>query len=766
MDDGRPIILLDQGWDQIMRTGLQPLEGMLEKGMTRSKGMFRHGEYLKIYTVIQSMCCQQAPYNWSAELYVRHGEYLEKYLRTTVLTSLQGLQSEHLLVELVRRNDNHQIMNRWLRHFFMYLDRFHVEHNSLPTLLNTGLTKFKHCVFDVIKSVVCDAILALIDQERDGVAIDRTLADKAVKIFELMGMGTLDVYEEDLEKPLITATHAYYQSKSITWLETDSTPAYLVRSEIALEQETQRVRQYLSPENSEIKLINAVKKELLEKREQELLEKDGSGCRVMLKNDQLEDLARMYRLFSKVVNGIQPMADIFRHHVTDVGQDALQARQARIDADKAKENNDDPDMIRELISIHDKYLTMVQRQMGNDSAFQKALKDAFADIMNRTVGKFHTADIISTFCDRILKGKEKLSEEEVEAFLEKSVQLFSYLNDKDVFGEIYRSQLAKRVLNQKSASDDMEKVMIAKLKLKCGNSFTAKMEGMLSDLLLGIETSNQFDEFFKTQRVQQSHALQYIGLDKLDFTVQQLSSGHWPAHATYPITLPNVLQRAKEIYETFHKSKFSGRRLTWHYGLGAATIKGSFAKGKKTHDLKVTTLQAILLLCFNTPSGTGSSSSSLTFQHLCETTGLNDEIGHEVMKRILHSLSCGKERVLKRIANEANSSDKVIRETDSFEFNDNYSSAKKVVAIPMASLEDSHTNKRIETDRSHTIDAAIVRTMKARKTLGHEQLIAEVLNQLAFFKPDRKVIKKRIEALITRDYLERGADINTYNYLA
>ena len=38
--------------------------------------------------------------------------------------------------------------------------------------------------------------------------------------------------------------------------------------------------------------------------------------------------------------------------------------------------------------------------------------------------------------------------------------------------------LARRLLNQKSASDDDEKMMISKLKSECGWRITSKLEGM------------------------------------------------------------------------------------------------------------------------------------------------------------------------------------------------------------------------------------------------------------------------------------------------
>lgn len=56
------------------------------------------------------------------------------------------------------------------------------------------------------------------------------------------------------------------------------------------------------------------------------------------------------------------------------------------------------------------------------------------------------------------------------------------------------------------------------------------------------------------------------------------------------------------------------------------------------------------------------------------------------------------------------------------------------------------------------IQAAIVRIMKARKSATHTQLVNEVTRILAGrFPPKPQTIKKQIESLIERDYLERSA---------
>eukprot|EP00574_Skeletonema_japonicum_P002825 CAMPEP_0201715338 /NCGR_PEP_ID=MMETSP0593-20130828/1536_1 /ASSEMBLY_ACC=CAM_ASM_000672 /TAXON_ID=267983 /ORGANISM="Skeletonema japonicum, Strain CCMP2506" /LENGTH=740 /DNA_ID=CAMNT_0048204801 /DNA_START=36 /DNA_END=2258 /DNA_ORIENTATION=- len=732
------IIQLEDGWNNVIKTGaIDVLERTLDNGFDTS---FEPREYIRIYTTCYDMCTQRSPYNWSRDLYQRHGETIEQYLSNTVLPALRdksGQGGTILLNELKHRWSNHQIMNKWLKKFFTYLDRYYVKHHSLPTLEQAGLRHFKDEIYMNVKDNTTNSIISLIDEEREGEIIDKTLVKNIIELYEQMGMGSLDSYTNDLEQPLLDATRAFYGRKREDWIARDSTPDYLIKAEKALVEEKERVGAYLNSA-TEPKLRSVVEDEILQKVQMNLLEKEGSGCGVLLANDKTEDLQRMFSLFSRLENGLQPMADIVEKFITSQGNACTEKRQARLDSGQ-KDKNDDPDFVKSLIDLHEKYLGVIRETFSSHHLFQKALKNSFEVIVNNDVGTFSNAELMSTFCDRILKsGGEKLSETEVEQSLDRIVQLFSFLTDKDMFAEIYRNQLAKRLLNQRSASDDAEKAMIAKLKVQCGTQFTSKMEGMLNDLAVGSEQKSEFDARMEQQTD-----------TKLSFGVQVLTIGHWPSYKAPEVALPPQMQKCMEVFKEWHDAKHQKRRLTWVHSLGNATVRATF--GKKSYDLQVTTLQAIVLNSFNDGKTYG-------FNELKELLNLEDI----TLKPLLHSLSCGKHKIISKTpaSNKINS-------TDKFCGNPKFSSNMRKIRIPVANVDSSHNKNRVEEDRSVAIEAAIVRIMKARKTLSHQQLVAEVLSQLAFFKPQPRVIKKRIEALIDREYLERSAENSQqYNYLA
>ena len=75
---------------------------------------------------------------------------------------------------------------------------------------------------------------------------------------------------------------------------------------------------------------------------------------------------------------------------------------------------------------------------------------------------------------------------------------------------------------------------------------------------------------------------------------------------------------------------------------------------------------------------------------------------------------------------------------------------------------------KVEDDRKHMIEATIVKVMKSRRRIDHISLITECTKILsAKFNPDPLVIKKRIEGLIEREYMERDKDDRRfYKYMA
>ncbi len=72
-------------------------------------------------------------------------------------------------------------------------------------------------------------------------------------------------------------------------------------------------------------------------------------------------------------------------------------------------------------------------------------------------------------------GTEKLSDEAVEETLEKVVKLLAFISDKDLFAEFYRKKLSRRLLHDKSSSDDHERSILSRLKQQCGAQFTSKV---------------------------------------------------------------------------------------------------------------------------------------------------------------------------------------------------------------------------------------------------------------------------------------------------
>jgi cullin 3 len=74
-------------------------------------------------------------------------------------------------------------------------------------------------------------------------------------------------------------------------------------------------------------------------------------------------------------------------------------------------------------------------------------------------------------------------------------------------------------------------------------------------------------------------------------------------------------------------------------------------------------------------------------------------------------------------------------------------------------------DQELQKERSMIVDAVIVRIMKARKVEVHQKLVEACIKQTTMFQAQPQMIKKRIESLIDREYLERDTnDKSRYIY--
>ncbi|KAL6271788.1 hypothetical protein ACE6H2_028699 [Prunus campanulata] len=736
----RKIIELDQGWDY-MQKGITKLKKILEG---TPEPQFNSEEYMMLYTTIYNMCTQKPPNDYSQQLYDKYREAFEEYITSTVLPSLREKHDEFMLRELVKRWANHKVMVRWLSRFFHYLDRYFIARRSLPALNEVGLTCFRDLVYREVNANARVAVIGLIDKEREGEQIDRALLKNVIDIFVEIGMGHMEAYEGDFEAYMLGDSGEYYSRKASNWILEDSCPDYMLKAEECLKREKERVSHYLHS-SSEQKLVEKVQHELLVVYATQLLDKEHSGCRALLRDDKVEDLSRIYRLYNKIPKGLEPVSSVFKQHVTAEGTALVQqAEDVASNQASSGAGTQEQVLVRKIIELHDKYMAYVTDCFLNHTLFHKALKEAFEVFCNKAVSGSSSAELLAGFCDNILKkgGSEKLSDEAIEETLEKVVKLLAYISDKDLFAEFYRKKLARRLLFDRSANEDHEKSILTKLKQQCGGQFTSKMEGMVTDLTLARDNQANFEEYLHN----------YPDVNPgMDLTVTVLTTGYWPSYKSFDLNLPEEMVKCVEVFKGFYETKTKHRKLTWIYSLGTCNVNGKFEP--KNIELVVSTYQAALLLLFNT-------ADKLSYSEIL--TQLN--LTHDDLVRLLHSLSCAKYKILLKEPNT-----KTISPTDSFEFNSKFTDRMRRIKIPLPPVDErKKVIEDVDKDRRYAIDAAIVRIMKSRKVLGHQQLVMECVEQLGrMFKPDIKAIKKRIEDLITRDYLERDKENpNMFKYLA
>jgi len=701
--------------------------------------LHKHGE--KLYTGLREVV----------------SEHLINKVRTEVLESLHN----KFLQTLNNSWNDHQTSMVMIRDILMYMDRVYVQQNNVDNVYNLGLMIFRDQVvrYPSIRDHLQHTLLEMVAKERRGEVVDRGAVKNACQMLMILGIDTRTVYEEDFEEPFLEQSAEFYKLESQKFLAENSASVYIKKVEARINEEAERATHYLD-KTTEEPIVKVLENELISKHMKTIVEMENSGVVHMLKNNKTEDLGCMYKLFYRVPEGLKTMCNCISAHLREQGK-ALVAEE---DGGKNAIL-----FVQSLLDLKDRFDHFLHESFNDDKSFKQMISGDFEFFINLNQ---KSPEYLSLFIDdKLKKGVKGMTEQEIENVLDKSMVLFRFLQEKDVFERYYKQHLAKRLLLNKSVSDDSEKNMISKLKTECGCQFTSKLEGMFKDMTVSNSTMDEF----KTH-IQQSST----NLHGVDLFVRVLTTGFWPTQSATPkCNIPAPPRMAFEAFRRFYLAKHSGRQLTLQPQLGSADLNATFygAKreegadlsgaasgaskaGPRKHIIQVSTYQMVVLMLFN-------NRDKLSYEEIKNET----DIPEKDLMRAIQSLALGK--MTQRILTKEPKT-KEIESDHFFMVNDQFTSKLHRVKIQTVAAkgesepERKETRSKVDEDRKHEIEAAIVRIMKARKRMQHNVLVAEVTEQLkARFLPSPVIIKKRIEGLIEREYLARTPeDRKIYTYVA
>jgi len=416
-------------WEEgqaLISRGVGNLRKRVEGDFMKDELCFSSEEFMKVYMTICELCLQKHVHDHHQRLYETCRKSFELYIPLVVLPSLskqQGGDGEFICREFEKVWENYKIVVHYMSHMFSHLDRCFLG-VVLPSLREVALLFFRDLVYDHVGMVVRNGVLGLIKREREGERIERALVKQVVNIFLEIGNGNgMDSYKNHFEKPMFEDTATYYARKAALWIVQESLPQYMLKVEECLKHEKHKVAPYLHS-SSEHNLVETVENELLSRYEAQLLEKQHSCCPVLLRDDKKDDLSRMYRLFGKRPQALEPVAGILKEHVTT---EAIALIKWAEDA-----GNDKHEFVPKLIEIHGKYMGYVEHEFQNHQAILVAFREAFFVIVDKRVGGSTCAELLAEFCDSVLR-KPKLMDDHIESISQKIGELVRYVTDKDLF---------------------------------------------------------------------------------------------------------------------------------------------------------------------------------------------------------------------------------------------------------------------------------------------------------------------------------------------
>nr|CAD7444187.1 unnamed protein product [Timema bartmani] len=683
----------------------------------------------------------------------------KEFLHTHVLSLLDKVQATGESNLLKCYHDTWMKYSRginYLHRLYLYLNQQHIKKQKLSDaeiiygnlspdseeqmeIGELGLEIWKQNMIEPLKEKLVFLLLQgiheyrLSDSNNNLTYVLKGVIDSFVSVEEYKKKNNLKLYQKIFEEPYLESSGEFYKREASRLLQECNISQYLECVTQRLEEERLRSNKFLHHSS-----MCKVKARCVKHMVADHLSFLHGECKPMVQQERNKDLNNMFQLLRLVNDGISVLITEIMEHIKTQGIEAVIG---------LKGDNVHMQFVENMLTVYKKYREMINIVFADDQSFVGALDKACSSVINhRPTPKTpcRSPEMLAKYCDALLKKSSKgMSETEVDERLSQSITIFKYIDDKDVFQKFYSRMLAKRLIHQQSQSMDAEEAMINRLKQACGYEFTNKLHRMFTDISLSSDLNNRFSSFLKTDNVD-------LGIH---FSINVLQAGAWPLGPTALTTfaVPQELEKSVQMFENFYHNRFNGRKLTWLHHLCQAELKLNYLK--RPYQITMQTFQMAILLLFET-------SNTLSYSDVQELLQLNSEQFSKHVASLIESK-------LITASTETLSSDTVLS------LNLSYSNKRTKFRITAALQRESpqeveQTLSSVDEDRKLYLQAAIVRIMKSRKVLRHNALIQEVLSQSKVtFAPSISMIKKCIEALIDKQYIERTPNSSDeYSYVA
>lgn len=675
----------------------------------------------ELYCGVENLCRQKR----AEDIYRRLSDRCKTHVRGTMKASLLSKQSQdnvqvldHVLKAWTAWNSQMNLIRR----IFYYMDRSYLLQSSKGSLQDVTIKIFRDAIFDdaTLKPKIVDGACDLISADRVGKDLDQSLLRQAVSMFH-----DLATYSTSFEPRML----AFAQQYVIEWADRTSAekslPDYVNEAADFMTKEIERCEVFGLDQSTRRDLLALLEDHIIEGKVDYLTNHDSVAD--LLDDYAVKDLEQLHALLQRRKLGSK-IRSAFERWVDDTGTRI-------VFDDKAQEQ-----MVVRLLLLKSRLDNIWRTSFHRNEELGHALRESFEAFINKTkkaasthgTDNSKTGEMIAKYVDQLLRGGAKAiptdltlhardnagkeeednedaldEDSEINAQLDQVLDLFRFVHGKAVFEAFYKKDLARRLLMSRSASADAERSMLARLKTECGAEFTHNLEQMFKDVELAREEMSSYKSRMEEREER----------PKVDLNVNVLSAAAWPTYPDVPVVIPADTKQAIDEYERHYKSKHSGRKLDWKHSLAHCQMKAKFTKGTK--ELVVSSFQAIVLLLFN---GVGRD-EHLTYEFIKTESGLPEA----EVKRTLQSLACAKLRPLTK-----HPKGREIEATDTFTVDNSFWHDKYRVKINQVQLketkeENKETHERVAADRNFECQAAIVRIMKSRKTIGHSELVAEVI---------------------------------------